>query len=98
MKASRRSHSTIVRRSMKRLQRCAQREEVYCMTALSGQIALVTGATRGIGKAIALALADDGATVIGTATSADGASRISQYLNGVGNGGEGIQLDVADAA
>ena len=68
------------------------------MTALSGQIALVTGATRGIGKAIALALAQDGASVVGTATTAEGAASISHYLNGVGNAGEGIQLDVTDAA
>jgi 3-oxoacyl-[acyl-carrier protein] reductase len=68
------------------------------MTALSGQIALVTGATRGIGKAIALALAQDGATIIGTATTAEGAANISQYLNGVESAGEGIQLDVIDAA
>jgi 3-oxoacyl-[acyl-carrier protein] reductase len=68
------------------------------MTTLSGQIALVTGATRGIGKAIALALAHDGASVIGTATTAEGAASISRYLNGVENAGEGIQLDVTDAA
>jgi 3-oxoacyl-[acyl-carrier protein] reductase len=68
------------------------------MTTLSGQIALVTGATRGIGKAIALALAQDGATVIGTATTAEGAATISRYLNGAEIAGEGIQLDVTDAA
>jgi 3-oxoacyl-[acyl-carrier protein] reductase len=68
------------------------------MPALSGQIALVTGATRGIGKAIALALAKDGATIIGTATTAEGAAGISRYLNGAENVGEGIQLDVTDAA
>jgi 3-oxoacyl-[acyl-carrier protein] reductase len=68
------------------------------MTTPSGQIALVTGATRGIGKAIALALAHDGASVIGTATTAEGAASISRYLNGVENAGEGIQLDVTDAA
>ena len=68
------------------------------MTTLSGQIALVTGATRGIGKAIALALAQDGATIIGTATTEEGAGGISRYLNGVENAGEGIRLDVTDAA
>ena len=68
------------------------------MAALSGQIALVTGATRGIGKATAAALAQDGATIIGTATTAEGAASISRYLHGVDNAGEGIQLDVTDAA
>jgi 3-oxoacyl-[acyl-carrier protein] reductase len=68
------------------------------MAALSGQIALVTGATRGIGKATAAALAQDGATIIGTATTAEGAASISRYLHGIDNEGEGIQLDVTDAA
>jgi 3-oxoacyl-[acyl-carrier protein] reductase len=68
------------------------------MTELAGQIALVTGATRGIGKAIALALAKDGATLIGTATSAEGAANISGFLKDIENAGEGIQLDVTDAA
>ena len=68
------------------------------MGSLSAQIALVTGATRGIGKAIALALANDGATIVGTATTADGAAGISRYLEEAGNAGEGIQLDVTDAA
>src|SRR6267154_571975 len=65
---------------------------------LSGQLALVTGATRGIGKAIALALANDGATIVGTATTAEGATAISAYLRESGAAGEGIQLDVTDAA
>ena len=64
-------------------------------TDLAGQVALVTGATRGIGRAIALALAHDGAIVVGTATTAEGAAGISAYL---GATGEGIQLDVTDAA
>src|SRR6266566_2214011 len=68
------------------------------MTTLSGQVALVTGATRGIGKAIALALAQDGATIIGTATTAEGAANIGEYLKTIENAGEGIQLDVADTA
>src|SRR4051794_36283570 len=67
------------------------------MGSLSAQVALVTGATRGIGKAIAQALANDGATVVGTATTADGAASISRYLQESGNAGEGIQLDVTDA-
>ena len=65
---------------------------------LQGQVALVTGATRGIGQAIALALAADGATVIGTATTGDGAARIASYLTEGGHPGTGIQLDVTDAA
>jgi 3-oxoacyl-[acyl-carrier protein] reductase len=63
-------------------------------TDLAGQVAFVTGATRGIGRAIALALAHDGAIVVGTATTAEGAARISGYL---GATGEGIELDVTDA-
>ena len=65
---------------------------------LENQIALVTGATRGIGKAIALALAQDGAKVVGTATSDAGAQAISTYLSAAGPGGEGMRLDVTDAA
>jgi len=62
--------------------------------AFEGQIALVTGATRGIGAAIALELAQHGLRVIGTGTSADGAARITQAL--AGHGGEGRVLDVND--
>ena len=63
---------------------------------LAAKVALVTGATRGIGKAIALALARAGATVIGTATTDDGAAAIASYLAAEGNGGTGIKLDVSD--
>jgi 3-oxoacyl-[acyl-carrier protein] reductase len=61
-------------------------------------VALVTGATRGIGRAIALALAKDGATVIGTATTAEGAASIAAYLQEAGNAGTGMALDVTDGA
>ncbi|QRM19730.1 3-oxoacyl-ACP reductase FabG [Dechloromonas sp. TW-R-39-2] len=63
---------------------------------LNDKIALVTGATRGIGRAIALELGKQGATVVGTATSADGAEKISAYLAEAGIKGKGIALDVCD--
>ena len=68
------------------------------MDNIEGQIALVTGASRGIGQAIATQLATQGATVIGTATSASGAAAISEYLSVVGNKGKGLVLDVNDVA
>jgi 3-oxoacyl-[acyl-carrier protein] reductase len=61
---------------------------------LEGEIALVTGASRGIGRAIATELARQGARVVGTATSADGAQKISQYFREQGLGGRGAPLDV----
>ena len=63
---------------------------------LQGEVALVTGATRGIGRAIALTLGQAGATVIGTATSANGASTISSDLDGAGISGMGSVLNVDD--
>jgi 3-oxoacyl-[acyl-carrier protein] reductase len=68
------------------------------MTMLDGKVALVTGATRGIGQAIAVALARQGARVVGTATTIDGAQRIAAELAAIGEGHGGVALDVADAA
>nr|WP_294840886.1 3-oxoacyl-ACP reductase FabG [uncultured Methylotenera sp.] len=65
---------------------------------LAGQIALITGASRGIGAAIALELGKQGAIVIGTATSDKGATAISETLAAAGIQGEGMALDVNDAA
>jgi len=68
---------------------------VFSSDALAGEIALVTGASRGIGAAIASALASAGATVIGTATSQGGADGISSALQG---SGRGIVMNVSDEA
>ena len=65
---------------------------------LEKETALVTGASRGIGNAIALALAAAGATVIGTATSADGAQKFSDALKAQGYRGRGAVLDAGDPA
>ncbi|MEM5277429.1 3-oxoacyl-ACP reductase FabG [Cupriavidus taiwanensis] len=65
---------------------------------LDNQVALVTGASRGIGRAIALELARQGATVIGTATSEAGAAGITDYLGAEGLKGRGAVLNVNDAA
>tara|TARA_R110000782_G_scaffold42090_15_gene95970 strand:+ start:668 stop:1426 length:759 start_codon:yes stop_codon:yes gene_type:complete len=67
---------------------------VFSSDVLSAEIALVTGASRGIGQAIAHALAGAGATVIGTATSEGGAESISAAL--ASQGGRGIALDISD--
>lgn len=66
------------------------------MTEQKKQIALVTGASRGIGAAIALELAQRGYTVIGTATTDAGAQRITETLSA--HGGRGVNLNVNDAA
>jgi 3-oxoacyl-[acyl-carrier protein] reductase len=65
---------------------------------LDQQIAVVTGASRGIGRAIALTLAGAGATVIGTATSEAGALAISEAFAAAGVKGRGVVLNVNDAA
>ncbi len=65
---------------------------------LANQVALVTGASRGIGKSIALELAAAGATVIGTATTEAGAAGISEFLLAAGGKGRGMVLDVRDGA
>ncbi len=66
--------------------------------SLQGQTALVTGASRGIGQAIALELGKLGATVVGTATTDKGAQAISAYLDAAGIAGCGMTLNVNDSA
>lgn len=66
--------------------------------SLQGQIALVTGASRGIGQGIALELGRQGATVIGTATTVAGAESISSYLKAANIKGCGMALNVNDGA
>lgn len=65
--------------------------------SLQGQIALVTGASRGIGQAIALELGKLGATVVGTATTDKGAQAISAYMDAAGIKGGGMTLNVNDS-
>src|SRR5258708_20885415 len=67
------------------------------MMDLEGQVALVTGASRGIGRSIALALGDRGATLVGTATTEAGAQTITAYLAEARIRGKGAQLDVPTA-
>ncbi len=69
-------------------------QNFFTSESFAGRVALVTGATRGIGQAIALALAECGAMVIGTATSEAGAAKITEALAGKGRG---IVLNVTDA-
>jgi 3-oxoacyl-[acyl-carrier protein] reductase len=65
---------------------------------MEGRVALVTGASRGIGKAILHALGKSGATVIGTATTESGASAITKDLAAAGLKGEGLLLNVTEAS
>jgi 3-oxoacyl-[acyl-carrier protein] reductase len=69
--------------------------ETHTTDSPESRVALVTGATRGIGRAIAEALAANGNTVIGTATSEEGAAAIDERLAPAG--GAGMRLNVADA-
>ena len=66
--------------------------------SIANKIAVVSGASRGIGKAIALELGKRGVTVIGTATSEAGATQISAYLQEAGIKGRGLVLDAGSAA
>ncbi|MBX9913208.1 MAG: 3-oxoacyl-ACP reductase FabG [Pseudomonadaceae bacterium] len=65
--------------------------------SLEGKVALVTGASRGIGQAIALELGRQGAVVIGTATTPSGAERIAETLKAAGVEGAGLVLDVSNS-
>ena len=68
------------------------------MSELKGQVALVTGASRGLGRAIALELGARGATVVGTATTEAGAAEIQKALDAAGVTGWGAAANVTDAA
>ncbi|MEG0821413.1 MAG: 3-oxoacyl-ACP reductase FabG [Burkholderiaceae bacterium] len=71
---------------------------VFASSALADEVVLVTGASRGIGRAILEALAAAGATVVGTATSEEGAAKITARLQELGARGRGAVCNVQDAA
>ncbi len=71
---------------------------MWQLSSLEGKVALVTGASRGIGQAIALTLGQMGATVVGTATSEAGQEAISRYFEQQGIKGFGMMLNVRDSA
>ncbi len=83
------------RRSPPRAPPWPEREKGENPMSLQGKVALVTGASRGIGQAIALELGRLGAVVIGTATSASGAEKIAETLKANGVEGAGLVLDVS---
>ena len=68
------------------------------MMNLDGEVAVVTGASRGIGAAVARSLAEHGATVVGTATTGEGAQRVERMLREAPSPGRGLVLDIADSA
>jgi len=71
---------------------------VFSVDALAGEVALVTGASRGIGAAIADALVGAGAVVVGSATTESGAAAITKRMRETGAEGRGVVLEVTDAA